>query len=229
MFNKTLYFMLALCMSTAASAQGIARFQAACQRDLSPMRVEFSQPKLTFEVFNNRSVADLDRLHGGSGGHAVGLTQLHYRAGYRIKGRTLEDASSAQECFSGALLFELVAESLRVDIASEFAPGTCAYADILAHEMRHVAAYQQHFAAISPTIRSALQNRFNRVSPFFGAIGETGTALKSELGDGWVPYMRAAVDAGAALQDAIDTPEEEVRSARTCNGEIGAFLRRARR
>jgi hypothetical protein len=230
MINKVMCAATILaCISTTASAEKAGTFQETCLR-LGPVRVELRSPALTFEVFNSQSVADLNRIRSASstvgGGHAVGLTQLRYHVGYRIKGRTLEDAGRTQECFSGALEFEMVAEPLRVDIAREFVPGTCAYVDILAHEMRHVNTYQQHFAVIAPVIREALGQRFSTTKPFFGDVGGTRAALKAELEGGWIPYLQAAVNAGVTLQEAIDTPEEDARSRLACNGEIERLLNR---
>lgn len=114
---------------------------------------------------------------------------------------------------------------MTVYVAREFPPGSCAYREIHAHEMRHVRAYQDHLKAIEKPIADALQARFAGTAPWRGPKGEANARLQQELQERWVPYVKREINKVDAAQALIDTPEEYARVAESCNGEVRRLTR----
>ena len=105
-----------------------------------------------------------------------------------------------------------------VYIGSEFPEGSCAYREILVHELQHVQAFQQHMGALEAAVREAMTERFSR--PSFGPAGQTLASLAREVSDTWKPFILAEQRKVDSLQKQIDTAEEWRRVIRACGGEV---------
>ena len=135
------------------------------------------------------------------------------------------DASGRWECASPQITVRYGFSPMTVYVAREFPPGSCAYREIHAHEMRHVRAYQDHLKAIEKPIADALQARFAGTAPWRGPKGEANARLQQELQERWVPYVKREINKVDAAQALIDTPEEYARVAESCNGEVRRLTR----
>jgi hypothetical protein len=57
-------------------------------------------------------------------------------------------------------------------VGSEFEPGSCAYREILAHEMRHLKAYVDYLPKVESRVRETLGRRF-AAKPVYAARGQS--------------------------------------------------------
>jgi hypothetical protein len=143
-----------------------------------------------------------------------------------LNGPILQDRVSGYECVAPVIQVTLFYAPIVVFIGREFAPGTCAYEQILAHEMRHLKTYLDHLPKVENVVRAALSRRFQG-QPLYAPIGQAQRLLEREIDSGWMPYMKREMAAVEGLQAAIDSPQEYARLSKVCKGEVQSLLRAA--
>jgi hypothetical protein len=122
---------------------------------------------------------------------------------------------------------QLTYAPVRIYVGNEFPPGTCGYAVILSHELRHMNAYMDHLGKVEDIVRSALARRFE-AKPLYAPAGTARSALAHEIDSGWMPYIKAEMSKVELQQALIDSPAEYARLGKACNGEIQTILRKSR-
>lgn len=150
----------------------------------------------------------------------LGLTRGQAVTSYALKLPGYRDASGRWECVSPQITVRYGFSPMTVYVAREFPAGSCAHGEIHAHEMRHVAAYAEHIAAIEANLTQTLQRRFNGTAPWRGPAGEIAEKLRKELDERWLPYLQREIAKVDTAQARIDTDEEYERVAASCKGEI---------
>lgn len=124
-------------------------------RDI-PYDIELSLDLPPARLHRDRSIADLGELHlHGPDSRVLGLTTAGLEVAWRVRFET--EADGAAYC----LWVRRVAIDLRhpppdVYIAREYAPGSCPYRAILAHEQAHVAVIRETVNRFTPRLRWVL-------------------------------------------------------------------------
>jgi hypothetical protein len=113
---------------------------------------------------------------------------------------------------------------VKIYVGNEFPQGTCAYQQILTHELRHMQAYMDNLARVEKVVRQALDRRFEG-KPLYAPSGTARSALQHEIDSVWFPFIKDEFEKGKAQQDAIDTPEEYARMGKVCDGAIAEVLK----
>jgi len=153
----------------------------------------------------------------------LGLTKTDSQVKIALAGPMLQDALSGYECVAPQIAVSLTYAPVVIYIAREFPPGTCAYDEILAHELRHMKTYMDHLPRVEKIVRAALAKRFE-ARPLYAPSGTAKAALAREIDTGWLPYIKAEMRKVEVLQAAIDSPQEYARLGKACNGEIQTIL-----
>lgn len=154
----------------------------------------------------------------------LGLTRGNARVSFDVRTSSLADRSGRWECASPQIVVSYGFSPLTVYVAREFAKGSCAYNEILAHELRHVKTYQDHLLAIEHEISAALTRRFATGAPWRGPVGQTFAQLEREMNERWLPYIKREIERVESAQALIDTPEEYSRVSDSCNGDIQRLI-----
>ena len=155
----------------------------------------------------------------------LGLTRGQAVVRYKLEIQRQLDPSGQWECASPKIALTYGFDPITVFVAREFPPGSCAYQEIHAHELRHLETYKAQVDKVEAEITQALQRRFAGPTPWRGPAGQAQERLQQELGERWIPYVKLLLERGEADQARIDTPEEYARVAASCNGEIGQRLK----
>lgn len=162
------------------------------------------------QVHRDRSIAELGEmhLHGGEG-RVLGLTSAALEAAWRISFESQpNEASPGTHC----LWVRRVEIAVRhpapdVYVAREYAPGSCPYRAILAHEQAHVAAVRDTVNRFTPRLRWVLTSLRIPTGerPISVASPEAGQhrldALMRELAEPVFEEMAAALRAAHAQLD----------------------------
>jgi len=139
-----------------------------------PRPAELGEPKLEFQLVDpapklrhDLDIAGLQRKVGrgdrpASSGFVQGLTvskggvelQAHWRQGRKRDGSGCLWVQSVEA--------RLALNELTVYIASDYAPGSCEYEAILAHENRHVRIHHEVLEQFSAPVRQALEEGLRR-------------------------------------------------------------------
>lgn len=138
---KLLFAVAILCICSGVQAR--TAFQARCEDTIGQSVSVLTSTGNGYRIDNTYSFHGLSAMKGDRtpGSYVLGLTRTESRVGLKVQGRMLSDPASGYECVAPRLDITLSYLPIVVYIGREFAPGTCSYREILAHEMRHLSTY----------------------------------------------------------------------------------------
>lgn len=221
---KALLFVLAvLCTDSAWAARTL--FQVHCEETMDKPISVLTTRQSGYTVDNSRSYRSLTSMKGNAPANAyvLGLTRTESRMSISSGGPMLSDPLSGYECIAPKIEVELYYTPIIIYVGSEFAPGTCAYQEILAHEMRHLKTYLDYLPKVESVVRKALSNRFDN-KPLYARRGQAASLLQREIDTGWMPWMKREMVRVETQQAQIDTPQEYMRLSRVCKGEVQSII-----
>ena len=157
------------------------------------------------------------------GWQVLGLTQANAVAEFALDMPVISNGQ--YECASPQITVTLGIRPLTVFVGREFPKGSCAYKEILDHEMRHVKAYQEHMAKVRKTFEAALTQRYATDNVWRGAAGSINALLTRQFNDYWSPAIVRDFERVEGPQRLIDTPEEYARIAASCGGEVKKLMK----
>jgi hypothetical protein len=226
--KTALLFGFALLLCGTASAHTL--FETRCENAMSKTVTVLTAADYGYSIDNTLSFRALTALKGRAPANAyvLGLTRTQGRLSIGLAGALIKDPLSDSECIAPKIDVSLYYTPIVIYVGREFRPGTCAYQEILAHEMRHLKAYRDHLPKVERTVRSALAERFDS-RPLYAREGPARAALQREIDDGWMPYMKRELASVERQQQAIDTPAEYARLSRVCKGEVQSLIGPANR
>jgi len=209
-----------------ASAQSRTPFQARCEDSMGETLSVLTGVQNGFRIDNSVGYRSLTVMKGRTrpGQYVLGLTRTESRVSINVGGRLLSDPASGYECIAPHIEVRLTYPPIVVYVSREFAPGSCAYEEVLAHEMRHLNAYLDYLPKVEAKVRKALAQRFGS-KPLYAPAGQAQGLLQREVDRGWMPYIKTEMAKVEALQAAIDSPQEYARLGKVCGGEVQLLLR----
>jgi hypothetical protein len=225
---KLLLALLLLCAVAPASAR--TPFQARCEDGARQALAVLSSQQGGYRIDNTLSYRTLTRMkdHAPAGAQVLGLTHTESRVTIGVTGQVLRDPASGHECVAPRIEVSLFYVPIVIYIGREFPPASCAYQEILAHEMRHLNVYLEYLPKVESVVRAALARRFAG-KPLYARAGQARALLQREIDGGWMPYIKAEMGKVEHLQAAIDTPQEYARLGKVCQGEVQSLIGSAKR
>jgi hypothetical protein len=229
-----LVFLMLLFAADEAAAR--TPFQARCEAgqlgldtDSRPTSVQIESRDHGYRVDNSLSWRTLTRIkREPAGGAVLGLTRAESRVAISVEGAIVGSPDTAEECLLPQLAVQLSYPTVVIYVGSEFAPGTCAYREILAHEMRHLKAYIDYLPKVESRVRATLGRRFD-ARPVYAPRGQSLARVRTELDGRWMPFIKREMGKAKALQAAIDSPGEYARLSKLCQGEVQSLIGSTRR
>jgi hypothetical protein len=211
-----------LCSGSAWSAG--TPFQAQCER-LGPTAVVLAAGGTGYSIDNSLSHQALARLkqRTPAGSYVLGLTKTESRIALAVDGGLLSDPHSGRECIAPTISVSLTYVPVVIYVGSEFGPETCAYQEILAHEMRHLKTYLDQLPKVEAVVGAALKKRFP-ARPIYAPAGQAKALLDQEMDGRWIPYIKNEMMKVERLQAAIDSPREYARLSKVCKGEVQLLI-----
>jgi hypothetical protein len=216
---------LAMLLAPAGGAHARTPFQDSCEAASSRAGARFSSRDSGFRIDNSLSLRTLTGMKrpGVQNGLVLGLTRTESRVAIKVDGKLLTQPDGLLECIMPQLEVTLYYPPIVVYVGSEFAPGTCSYREILAHEMRHLHAYMDFLPKAEARIRDRLATRFTG-KPLYARQGQGRDLLQREIDASWMPFIKAEMMRVERLQAAIDNPQEYARLGKVCRGELQSLI-----
>ena len=219
---------LALCLLMAAGEAAATPPEARCEAALDGAgrrpAVSVEAHDGGYRVDNSLSWRALTRIKREHAGDVVlGLTRAESRVAISVEGTIAGDPGSGMECMSPRIAISLSYLPIVVYVGKEFAPGTCAYREILAHEMRHLKAYVEYLPKVERTVRVSLASRFDG-RPVVAPQGQALARVQAELDGRWMPFIKREMGKAKALQAGIDSAGEYARLSKVCQGEVQSLI-----
>jgi hypothetical protein len=224
---KPCLLLVLLCAAAPASAR--TAFQARCEDTIGQSVSVMSSKQNGYRIDNSYSFHGLSAMKGerAPGSYVLGLTRTESQVRIGIQGRMLSDPATGYECVAPRLEVHLTYLPIVVYVGREFRPGTCAYREILAHELRHRDIYLDSLPRAEKVVSEALARRFQG-KPLYAPSGQARSLLQREIDTGWMPFIKREMEKVERLQAAIDTPREYARLGKVCAGEVQSLIRPAK-
>lgn len=175
--------------------------------------------------YSYKSLTNIGAALARPGKQVLGLTRGNATVSFASQTPAIIDPSGRWECASPQITLSFGFSPMTVYVAREFPEGSCAFKEILEHEMRHVEAYRTHIASIEKALTESLNARFATGAIWRGPVGQTAARLRQELDARWAPYVQRQIKRVDEAQAKIDTAEEYQRVANACDGAVGKVLR----
>lgn len=223
---RLLLFVLGLLVSTSSWGARTA-FQIRCEDSIGKAVMVLKARQNGYSVDNTVSFRSLNSLRGGrgpAGTYVLGVTRTESRVSIDVGGPMLKDPRSGYECVAPKITVSLYYIPIIIYVGSEFVPGSCAYKEILSHEMRHLNTYIDHLPKVESVVRAAMMKRFND-QPLYAPAGQAQALLRREIDTHWMQFIKQEMLKVEPLQSAIDTPKEYARLSRICKGEVQSIIR----
>ena len=98
--------------------------------------------------YSYRSLTNIGAIAAHPGRQILGLTRGNAAISFSTSFPAYQERSGRWECTSPQITMTYGISPVTVYVAKEFPEGSCAYKEILEHEIRHVKTYQKHAAEI---------------------------------------------------------------------------------
>jgi hypothetical protein len=202
-----------------------------CDEKLGPMHVTVHANETPLRFSNDRSVDQLtaEAPPYDRSARVLGKTYATLVAQFNVTTHYMAlPTQPPTTCLRPSIDVVLVLNDFRVTVAREFAPGTCAYDAIREHELRHVAVNRAVLPHAAEMIRKEIQREYGG-RLYFGDADRIAADLQTALTRHWLPRVQSLIELGLQAHEQIDTPQEQERMSRVCNGDVQAVLQQLMR
>lgn len=197
-------------------------FEMECEQRLQPTRIEVtavpSEIRYDFSL-NMRELTRRGASHRQRGQTVLGLTEVTLRSKLDWGGNYYTDKTTSRTCMRPSLKIAFDVTPQTVFVAKEFPRGSCAFDEIIRHELRHVEANQNQVEVVAAYLQRELSGFFgNRI--FYGDARQLRNQLEQAVKTSWMPQAQARLGEVVAAHRGIDTPQEYARNLTMCNGAV---------
>jgi hypothetical protein len=149
--------------STAAKYNPFPSFETRCEQ-LPASQVEVRQQTIrpvTNDTLPYRELTGLGKENPATH-RTLGLTKTEFRQEVALEVKGIADSGGGRSCSRPRIVIDLTMAPMTVYVASELANDACGHAAVLAHEMKHVAAFREHMADTARTLEADLPQLFGQ-------------------------------------------------------------------
>jgi hypothetical protein len=221
--------LLALLAAACAANAGARGFRAECEGRLESTSVSVKPESTPYITSSALSIHDLTIKDPPRQPRerTLGLTVAHYVSAINFEQNGLRGANPGEYCMRPHFSVKLSYSPIEVYVGREIPHGSCAYAEVVHHEEKHVAAYVRRLREAAEIVERAMR-AYYRNEIFYGDADQLAEQLSYQVKQHWLPLAEQQLAAVEEIQQAIDSPEEYARNRAACNGEIGRILRGVR-
>lgn len=206
------------------SVSSATDFFARCEKTMhASISVSASVPRYVVNNQLSTRVLNTRATYGSSTHPVMGMTASRTRAEISLDGATLSDPGHARECIAPRIDVALSFQPLDVYVAREFPPLSCAYREVLAHEMAHVKIYTEQLARIERLVNQQLLLRYDG-HPIYADAGKGLATLQDQIDDWLRPLIQQELAQVERLQAQLDNQAETERLSHACLGEVAAMM-----
>jgi hypothetical protein len=211
---------------TAAHARS---FSSECEARLETGDIRVRPEMTSYVEISSLGIGELTtrKPPAERGERTLGLTIAHPTASIDFVQNGIHDPQSRDYCMRPRFTVRLSFSPVEVYVAREIPRGTCAYAEVVRHEEKHVLAYEQQLAKAAEFIANAMRAHYSDTI-YYGDSAQLLAELKEAAQKRWLPLAEKQLEAVEAVQQTIDSPEEYARYRTACGGEINRILKTVR-
>ena len=201
-----------------------ATFEQRCEEQLLPSTVTaVVQDAVVVRDFS-KNITTLTVMAENTKTLTLGLTvsQPQLKIVWNIS--YLQEGEAGRVCMRPQFYIAVSTGTQNVYVGKEFVPGTCAFNEILQHELMHVETNKKITELVANNVKKHISDSIeNRV--FYGkSKAEVEGFVVDAVENHWLPLVKTQFEYYKKFHHAIDTREEYLRIHNSCSGEIPAIL-----
>jgi hypothetical protein len=212
---------VALFLTLAAPGAYARSFRAECEARLKPTNIRVEPELSAYTTTSALSTHQLSVMSppGVAGEYTVGLTVAQLSSRIEFEQNGLHQPETNEDCTRLHIRVTLSYNPITVYVGREFRAGSCAYREVLQHEQKHVAAYEQHLRDAAANVEISMRAHFGNTI-HYGDPQALQAGIAADVKTYWLPLAQQQLADVERYQKAIDTPEEYERNRSVCNGDI---------
>jgi hypothetical protein len=195
----------------------LGSFEARCA-SLPPARFDIVQVPVTYTEDRSQPIAELTVRGGNSTAtHSTfGLTTARFGHQTDMELKVVEDAAGGRACGTAAVHVELSMQPMTVFVAREIERTPCPRDVTFAHELRHVAVFREVLDDATRDLKADMADAMGTGLRRAGSVRELEAAFNAQLQAYLSVFMSQWKAKMTVRQDAVDSPEEQERTATAC-------------
>jgi hypothetical protein len=215
----------AAAFALAAANLHAGGFHANCEARLARTEISVDAETAPYVTISALGTDELTARNpsGAPSERTLGLTIAHYMSAVDFEQNGIRDPDTHEYCMRPHFRVRLSYAPIEVYVGREIQTGSCPYLEAVAHEEKHVAAYDAQLRKAAETMEREMR-AYYRDTVFYGNSGELEAQLAYSVKHLWLPLAQKQLEAVEATQQAIDTPQEYARYRAACNGEVNRIL-----
>lgn len=196
-----------------------------CSQRLKGTSIKVDVDLGQIEYDRSKNIGELTLYSGKAGDYhrggnrTLGLNWVQLRLGAQWGSNSLYSERTGEGCMRPVIHLTLRLDPHKVFVANDFSQGSCAYREVMRHEMAHAAVNEKYLRKAANHLERSLRSHFgNQI--FYGNID----SLQKQLGDAvqnhWMQEVVSIFDERKAEHARIDSPAEYAKNSTLCNGAM---------
>lgn len=216
--------------SGSAQAQ-VSERECASRLKGTSIKVDVDLGKIEYDLSKNIGELTLYSSKSGDyhrgGNRTLGLNWVQLRLGAQWGSNSLYSERTGEGCMRPVIHLILRLDPHKVFVANDFSQGSCAYREVMRHEMAHAAVNEKYLRKAANHLERSLRSHFgNQI--YYGNIKTLQEQLGQAVQEHWMPEVVAIFDERSKEHAKIDSPEEYAKNRTLCNGAMSEAANRYR-
>jgi len=204
-----------LAIALLAGCDMFNSFESVCEKRLAPTTVEVVTKPVSYTYDFSQSTRDLTSRGAHRAGTIVlGLVEAEIRSEASVGLNGIKQTLGGRYCMRPSLTVKLAFEPMTLFIANEQPEGSCAFRITMAHELKHIAVYQEYLDEFASRVQGDLGRALGDEIVYVSSQAQADAHVRSVLDKTLAPYMQAVQDEVRARQARVDSPAEYGRLER---------------
>lgn len=207
-------------------------FMQQCMSRLAPTRIHVGSMDEGVRYHHSFTVNALTSRasHASRAGNAnrfsrvLGLTESAHSFSAEVQSNLLIDPKSGMACARPQIKIIIKTKVQDIFVGAEFPKGSCAYQEILNHELRHAQVNRTVAQQVAGLARPQIERYFGQ-RIVYGPQAQLEREVMGAVEGQWFDWLKNQMSRTDELHAQIDMPHEYQRMTHACNGEVGKRLR----
>jgi hypothetical protein len=188
---------------------------------VAPLARDFTRSIAELAAIPGRAPGPAGRSHG----HILGLAHARYgeESQFRAMFQPLLNGTVCGAPTTLAITFGF--QERRLYVARELPRDSCIHAEVLKHEMKHIAVDEALLKEFIPVVQRRMESVVQRIGAVQRRTQEQAmAAIRQPIDAALKQLMQEFTRERDRRQMRVDTAEEYTRVSRSCNGELARYL-----
>lgn len=140
-------------------------------------------------------------------------------------GNVFSSADGKYHCGRGKVNISISVLNEKILIPEQISEGSCAFVELLTHEMEHAKVHQNYLDDTLSKNRDSIKRLYGKNIIYATTAEEVGAYLDDFTKNKVIPYLRATLEGVKPVHAVIDSPVAVEALKTSCNGELRKYIK----